>query len=96
MRKKLLLFTIFAFIFVSIPAINTLANEAPLDDLCTTPEWRFWGESVGCAWMSKTGKIANSPDGHTCCAIRTHSVYYFGIKFQQWTSCDAINCPENP
>lgn len=87
------------FILLFSLIFNTLylkGNEPSLADNCIVPEWRFWGESIGCAWMASNGNIANRlPDGKTCCAMRTHSQYYFGIKFSEWQSCDPIPCPEN-
>lgn len=81
---------------ILFPVLKTLGYDLPLDRSCETPEWKFWGESIGCAWQASNGHIANTlPDGKSCCAIRTHAQYYIGIKFNEWQSCDPIPCPEN-
>lgn len=94
MKKQTRIVAIFLLLFTSISVVKTLANDPSVED-CATPAWRFWGESVGCGWQASNGHIANElPDG-TCCAIRTHVNYYFGIKFNERTTCDPISCPEN-
>jgi len=92
-KKKFRKIILYITIILSISCLNILANEASDND-CNSPNWIFWGESIGCAWMSGSGHIANFlPDGSSCCAIRTHAQYYIGIKFKEWNSCDAIPCP---
>ena len=95
MKKQTRIIALFLLLITSIPIVKTLAKDPSVDD-CVTPAWRFWGESIGCAWLSG-GHIANElPDGKTCCALRTHAQYYFGIKFDEWQHCDPIPCPEKP
>ena len=95
MKKQTRIIALFLLLFTSTAVIKILANDPSVDD-CVTPAWRFWGESIGCAWLSG-GHIANElPDGKTCCALRTHAQYYFGIKFDEWQHCDPIPCPEKP
>lgn len=87
---------IFFSLFIITPILKTNAFDLPVENDCVSPAWRFWGESIGCAWQASNGHIANAlPDGKTCCALRTHAQYYFGIKFNEWQSCDPIPCPEN-
>jgi hypothetical protein len=96
MKKQTRIIAIVLLLITSIPVVKTLAFDPTVDD-CVTPPWRFWGESIGCGWQASNGHIANElPDGKTCCAIRTHVTYYFGIKFDEQTTCDPIPCPENP
>lgn len=95
MKKQTRMIAILLLLITSIPVVKTFAFDPTVDD-CVTPAWRFWGESVGCAWISG-GNMANElPDGKTCCALRTHVTYYFGIKFDKQTTCDPIPCPETP
>ena len=96
MKKQTRIIAIVLLLITSIPVVKTLAFDPTVDD-CVTPPWRFWGESIGCGWKGSNGHIANFlHDGKSCCAIRTHVQYYFGIKFMEWENCDPISCPENP
>lgn len=95
MKKQTRIVAIFLLLFTTISVVKTLANDPSVGD-CITPDWRFWGESIGCAWLSGGHNSNELPDGKTCCALRTHVNYYFGIKFNERTTCDPISCPENP